>query len=264
MKLNLKLLVIPAMAICLQGLGQPLRTPRFKVLAFFSNTVESAHIDFSDAAIKFFKELTVGNGFVFDTTSHMEDLNDEKLKDYQLVMMLNDFPHNEEQRRAFEKYMESGGGWFGFHVSGYNDKTWHWPWFVDFLGGAVFYNNNYPPMPAKLIVDDTTHPVMRGMPKTYIAPSSEWYQWRPSPRENKKVKVLATLSPENFPFGLKDIIRDGDIPVVWTNTDYRMIYLNMGHGAHVFEDATQQKMIIAALRWVISTDKKGDPFERKN
>ena len=80
MKLNLKLLVIPAMAICLQGLGQPLRTPRFKVLAFFSNTVERAHIDFSDAAIKFFKELTVGNGFVFDTTSHMEDLNSLKKK----------------------------------------------------------------------------------------------------------------------------------------------------------------------------------------
>jgi len=258
------LLTLFAILLFLQGFAQPLRTPRFKVLAFYSYTVEKAHIDFSDAAIKFFKELTVGNGFVFDTTSHMEDLNDEKLKDYQLVMMLNDFPHNEEQRRAFERYMEGGGGWFGFHVSGYNDKTWHWPWFVNFLGGAVFYNNNYPPMPAKLIVDDTTHPIMRGMPKTYIAPSSEWYQWRPSPRENKKVKVLATLSPDNFPFGLKDIIRDGDIPVVWTNTDYRMIYLNMGHGAHVLEDATQQKMIIAALRWVISTDKKGDPFEKKN
>jgi hypothetical protein len=39
--------------------------PRFKVLAFYSHTVEKAHIDFADAAIQFFKELTVGNGFVF-------------------------------------------------------------------------------------------------------------------------------------------------------------------------------------------------------
>jgi type 1 glutamine amidotransferase len=76
------------------------------------------------------------------------------------------------------------------------------------------------------------------------------------------VKVLATLSPENYPFGLKDIISDGDMPVVWTNTDYRMIYLNMGHGPHVFEDATQDKLIIAALRWVVATDKKGNPFDR--
>ena len=128
--------------------GQPY--PRFKVLAFYSRTVEKAHVDFADAAIQFFKELTVGNGFVFDTTSNMEDLNDAKIKDYQLLMMINDFPHNKSQRDAFEKYMENGGGWLGFHVAGYNDKTTNWPWFVNFLGGAVFYNNNWPPLPAKL------------------------------------------------------------------------------------------------------------------
>ncbi|MEP6948533.1 MAG: hypothetical protein ABI863_04640 [Ginsengibacter sp.] len=54
--------------------GQPF--PRFKVPAFYSRTVEKAHVDFADNAIQFFKELTVGNGFVFDTTSNMEDLND--------------------------------------------------------------------------------------------------------------------------------------------------------------------------------------------
>src|SRR5690242_19839677 len=132
--------------------------PRFKVLAFFSTTVEKAHVDFANDAIQFFKELTVGNGFVFDTTSNMADLNTEKIKDYQLLMMINDFPHNDTQRLAFEKYMDGGGGWLGFHVAGYNDKTTKWPWFVNFLGGAVFYKNNWPPLPAKLTVDDTSHP----------------------------------------------------------------------------------------------------------
>src|SRR6478736_5603612 len=103
--------------------------PRFKLLAFYSTTVEKAHVDFANDAIQFFKELTVGNGFVFDTTSNMADLNEEKIKDYQLLMMINDFPHNEAQRRAFEKYMDNGGGWLGFHVAGYNDRTTNWPWF---------------------------------------------------------------------------------------------------------------------------------------
>lgn len=236
--------------------------PRFKVLAFYSTTVEKAHVDFANDAIKFFRELTVGNGFVFDTTSNMEDLNDTKIKGYQLIMMINDFPHDSIQREAFRKYMENGGGWFGFHVAAYNDHTTKWPWFVNFLGGAVFYTNNWPPMPAKLIIDDTRHPITKGLPETFIAPINEWYQWKPSPRENKKVKVLVSLSPDNYPLGIKDIIADGDVPVVWTNTDYRMIYLNMGHGPYIFTDATQNKLIIAALRWVIATDKKGNPFER--
>ena len=202
--------------------------PRFKVLAFFSKTVEKAHVDFANDAIQFFKELTVGNGFVFDTTSNMADLNTEKIKDYQLLMMINDFPHNDTQRLAFEKYMDGGGGWLGFHVAGYNDKTTKWPWFVNFLGGAVFYKNNWPPLPAKLTVDDTSHPVTKAIPVTFVSPVGEWYQWKPSPRLNEKVKVLVSLSPENFPMGIKHIITDGDMPVVWTNTDYRMIYLKHG------------------------------------
>jgi type 1 glutamine amidotransferase len=75
--------------------------------------------------------------------------------------------------------------------------------------------------------------------------------------------VLVSLSPDNYPFGLKDIIPDGDLPVVWINTNYRMIYMNMGHGDKIFTDATQNKLIIAGLRWVVATDKKGNVFGGK-
>lgn len=253
--------ILFAISLSILATSASAQFPRFKVLAFFSNKVERDHTDFSRDAIKFFKTLTKGNGFVFDTTSRMSDLNDQKLKDYSVVMMLNDFPHTNEEREAFTRYMENGGGWLGFHVAAYNDKDTHWPWFVQFLGGAVFFNNNWPPMPAKIVIEDRTHSVTKGMPDTYIAPINEWYQWKPSPRENKDVKVLASLSHENYPFGLKDIIRDGDTPVVWTNTKYRMVYMNFGHGDQIFTDATQNKMIIGALRYVVSSDKKGNPFK---
>jgi uncharacterized protein len=237
------------------------RFPRFKVLAFYSRQVERDHVKFADEAVRFFKDLTIGNGFVFDTTSTMNDLTYDRIKNYSVVMMLNDFPHNQAQREDFQKYMEEGGGWIGFHVAAYNDKDTKWPWLLDFLGGGIFYRNNWPPMPAKLIVDDPDHPVTKGLPQTFISPINEWYQWKPSPRLRKNIKVLVSLSPDNYPFGLKDIVPDGDFPVVWTNTNYRMIYLNMGHGSAIFGDATQNKLIIAALRWVVATDKKGNVFE---
>ena len=41
-----------------------------------------------------------------------------------------------------------------------------------------------------------------------------------------------------------------------------MIYLNMGHGDEEFIDATQNLLFVNAFRWVISTDKKGDPFKK--
>lgn len=236
--------------------------PRFKVLAFYSRVVESDHVEFAFEAISFFKDLTSGDGFVFDTTSNMNDLKSSSLKNYSVVMMLNDFPHDQSQRDAFRKYMEEGGGWFGFHVAAYNDRSTKWPWLLEFLGGGVFYRNSWPPIPAKLVVDDNDNPVTKGLPGSFVSPINEWYQWKPSPRERKNIKVLVTLSPDNYPLGLKDIVPDGDFPVVWTNTDYRMIYMNMGHGRGIFSDATQNKLIIDGLRWVVATDKKGNVFEK--
>lgn len=236
--------------------------PRFKALAFYSENVEGAHVEFAEEAIIFFKKLTEGNGFVFDVTKDMNDLRADKLKDYSFVMMLNDVPHSKQQREALESYMEHGGGWYGFHVAAYNDRTSNWPWFLNFLGGGVFHRNNWPPLPAKIVIDQANHPVTKGLPSQYVSPLNEWYQWNPSPREHKDIQVLASLAPENYPLGLKDIIPGGDTPVVWTNTKYRMIYLNMGHGKGIFTDATQNKLIIDALKWVVSSDKKGNVFEK--
>ena len=225
------------------------QSPKFKVLALYSTTVESDHVDFAKDAIQFYTKLAAEKNFVFDTTTDWEKLNDENLKNYQVVMWLNEFPHNEPERRAFEKFMTNGGAWLGFHVSGYNDKYTKWPWFVDFLG-AVFYINNWPPLPAKLIVDDNAHPATKRLPKTYIAPINEWYGWKPNPRDNKDIKVLVTLDPSNYPLGKKNLITSGDIPVVWTNTKYRMLYMNMGHGDKIMTSDIQNQMFEDAIMWL--------------
>ena len=75
-------------------------------------------------------------------------------------------------------------------------------------------------------------------------------------------KFWPSLSPKNYPLGIKDVVNFGDFPIVWTNTKYRMIYLNMGHGDEEFIDATQNLLFVNAFRWVVSTDKQGDPFKK--
>ncbi len=238
--------VLVLLTFCVLSFAQ---SPKFKVLALYTTTVETDHVDFARDAIQFYTKLAAEKNFVFDTTTDWEKLDDENLKNYQVIMWINEFPHNEAERRAFEKFMTNGGAWLGFHVSGYNDKYTKWPWFVDFLG-AVFYNNNWPPLPAKLIVDDNTHPATKRLPKTYIAPINEWYGWKPNPRDNKDIKVLVTLDPANYPLGKKNLIKSGDIPVVWTNTKYKMLYMNMGHGDKVMTFDIQNRLFEDAILWL--------------
>jgi uncharacterized protein len=222
----------------------------FRVLAFYTSSGEPDHVAFGEQALRFFTEFAKQRNFSFESTTRWEDLNAEKLKGVRLVVWVNDFPKQGQQRAAFQDYMEHGGAWLGFHVSAYNDESTHWPWFVDFLGGGVFYGNNWPPLPAKLVVDDRSHPVTLRLPEAFTSPANEWYIWKPSPRLNKNVKVLITLDPKNYPIGLKDAILSGDVPVVWTNTRYRMIYMNMGHGEKIFDSKEQNKLFEDAILWL--------------
>ncbi len=222
----------------------------FKVLAFYSTKVEPDHVLFAEGALKFFSDLSAKNNFTFDSTSDWDDMNDFNLGKYQVVVWLNDEPSKAGQRRAFQEYIENGGAWLGFHVAAYNDIDSNWPWFVDFLGGGVFHINSWPPLPATLTVDDRSHPVTKHLPGSFVSPDNEWYIWKPSPRLNKAVRVLVTLDPSNYPIGFKDVLTGGDLPVVWTNTNYKMLYMNMGHGDKIFRSLTQNKLIEDATLWL--------------
>ena len=237
------------------------RAPRFKALVHYEPHAEEAHVQFDKQAIEFFHKLTYGEGWLMDVTTSLADYPYEKLKDYSIIISLNAAPGG-KQREAFQQYMENGGGWMGFHASAYNDRNTHWPWLNEFLGCGQFYCNNWPPQPALVECDMLSHPVTSTLPQSFVAPASEFYQWQPSPRLNADVEVLLSISPKMYPFGLKDVVKWGDFPIVWTNKKYRMIYLNMGHGDEGFIDATQNLLFVNAFRWVVSQDPKGNPFEK--
>jgi uncharacterized protein len=221
----------------------------FRVLAFYSTHVERDHVDFAMQAIPFFQSMAERDHFEFKATTNWDDLNPAVLKDYRVVLWLDEFPSTAAQRKAFEDYMEHGGGWMGFHIAGWMESRATWPWFADFLG-TVFEGNSWPPLPATLTVDDAAHPATKGLPASFISPDNEWYSWKPSPRSSPNIKVLMTLAASNYPIGFKDTLGGGDIPVTWTNTKYRMIYTNMGHGGKILTSATQNKFFENALLWL--------------
>lgn len=230
------------------------QTQIFHVLAFYSTNVEQDHVDFALQAIPFFKTMAARDHFDFETTSNWNDMNPIVLKQYQVVLWLDDAPSTPAQRAAFQDYMEHGGAWLGFHIAGYMDSRETWPWFADFLG-AVFYGNSWPPLPARLDIDNSAHPAMKGLPANYVSPANEWYSWKPNPRSNPDIQVLMTLDTSNYPLGFKDTLAGGNIPVTWTNKKYKMIYTNMGHGDKILTNPQQNLFFENALLWLGGRDR---------
>ena len=237
------------------------KAPRFKALLIYDDKAEPAHVEFARDAIEFFHRLTYGEGWIMDIATSFDSFDYNRLKEYNTLIVINTMPAPGTQREDFEKYMENGGGWIGFHAAGYNDASTGWPWFNSFLGCGPFYCNNWPPQPVLLEVDNTCTPVTHNLPSSFVAPESEWYQFDPSPRDNAEVEVLLSISPKNYPIGIKDVVKCGDFPVVWRNRNYRLVYLNYGHGDREFTDATQNLLTLNAFRYVVSQTSEGDPFE---
>ena len=243
-----------AVMLCCAATGAqevPSKVPKPRVLILYSLNVETDHVLFAIDALRFFADLAQKDGFTLDASTNWDELNATNLKSYRLVIWLNEFPHNQAEREAFEHYMAGGGAWLGFHVSAYNDKTSNWPWFLQFIGGGVFDANSWPPLPAKLIVEDANSPVTRSLPKSFLSPTNEWYRWKPSPRTDSHIHVLLTLDPDNYPLGIKGLLTYGDIPVVWTNQQYKMLYMNMGHGDKIFTSPVQNTLIQNAAEWLL-------------
>ena len=246
----LKSIVIPAVLLLVVAVHHSGYRKPLHVLAFYSTNVEPDHVEFAQQAIPFFRAMAQRDDFDFTPTTNWSDLNQEVLSHYQVVVWLDDAPSLPAERKAFEHYMNHGGAWLGFHIAGYMSSRQAWPWFADFLG-TVFSGNSWPPLPAKVDIDDPSNPMMRGLPASYLSPANEWYSWQPNPRSAPHIKVLMTLSSSDFPLGFKETLVPGDdIPVVWTNTSYRMVYANMGHGNKIFTSAEQNRFFENAVLWL--------------
>jgi uncharacterized protein len=95
------------------------KAPLFKVIGFYSDTVESAHMQFAHAAIGFYKKLAVQKNFQFDSTKDWKNnCNYAFMSQYDVILWLDLFFNTDARMADFQKFMENGGGWMGFHASG--------------------------------------------------------------------------------------------------------------------------------------------------
>jgi uncharacterized protein len=248
--------------------------PDFRAVAFFTGKQDPAHIAFVHEAVRWFPAMAERHGFAFDTTSDWRNLNADFLARYQVVVFLDTRPEDPAQRAAFQRYMERGGGWMGFHFAAFaltpSDYPADWPWYHDvFLGSGQYASNTWRPTSAVLRVEDATHPAMRGLPHTFRSRPNEWYRWERDLRANPDVDILLAIDSASFPLGTgpkpQEIWHSGYYPVAWTNRRYRLVYFNMGHDdidyehrydtsnrvlSSTFGDPVQDRLILGALLWL--------------
>ena len=251
--------------------------PLFKVIAFYTAKSDLAHISFVREANNWFPEMGKLYNFSYDSTNNWNNLNEEFLSRYDVVIFLDSRPEGRPQRDAFKKYMDDGGAFIGFHFAGFaltpSAFPQNWDWYHNtFIGAGQYKSNTWRPTSAFLKVEDSTHPVTKNLPQIFRSSPNEWYRWEKDIRLNPDIKILLSIDPSSFPLGngpkKSEIWHSGYYPVVWTNKNYKMLYVNMGHNDIDYDNKTnkelsfqfrndiQDKMIIDGLLWLGTQQKE--------
>jgi hypothetical protein len=252
---------------CLAGGVALAKNPKFRVIAFYTATNDPAHISFVQEADTWLAKAAAKHSFSYRGTSDWTKLNLDTLASYQVVLFLDTRPEHPGQRQAFQEYMNRGGAWIGFHFSAFaltpSAFPQNWDWYhTVFLGSGQYSSNTWKPTAAVLRTEDNRHFSTRGLPPAFRSQPNEWYRWENDLRKNPDIRILLSIDPSSFPLGTgpkpHEIWHEGYYPVAWTNRNYRMLYINMGHNdmdyggtnkalSSSFGNPMQDKLILQAL-----------------
>lgn len=224
---------------------------RFNVLVLYEN--KGHHVQYTNAAIPWLNKLAADSGFSIRYLQHPDSIDDAMLDKCQLFIQLDYPPYGwpAPAAAAFTRYIEKGkGGWLGFHhasLLGSFDGYPMWQWFSSFMGNIKYKDYIGSFADGKVTVEKTTHPVMKGIPASFIIQKEEWYTYDKSPRAS--VEVLASVDESSYqPASDKKM---GDHPVIWTNKTYpgRNIYIFMGHSPALFNDTVYTRIFRNSIFW---------------
>ncbi len=233
---------------------QKKRSGKTRVLVFGKTAgYHHASIPNGFAAIQ---KLGQENNFAVDTTTNADVFVEDSLKNYATIIFLNTTGNvlNQYQEVAFERYIQSGGGFVGVHAA--TDTEYDWGWYGRLVGG---YFESHPEIQdAVLRVVDATHSATKELPKEWKR-RDEWYNFK---KLNKDVKVLLTIDEKSYQGG-----KLGDNhPMSWYH-DFdggRAFYTQLGHTEESYTEALYLKHLLGGIQYAIGENLELDYSKAKS
>src|SRR5690554_4941530 len=114
-------------------------------------------------AVKSFQKLGEEHKFKVTVSDDPALFTEENLKQFNILVFTstnNDVFDTDEQRLAFRRYVQAGGGFVGIHSVMGTERNWDW--FKQLVGGTFLWHDKFQNYQIKVI--DPAHPTVEGLP----------------------------------------------------------------------------------------------------
>ncbi len=222
------------------------KTDSEKRMLVFSKTTGFRHSSIGPGKIAMLK-LGTENGYRVDTTENAAFFHEDSLKNYNVVVFLNTTGDvlDATQEVAFERYIQSGGGFVGIHSS--TDTEYDWGWYGKMVGG---YFQSHPEIQdGKLTIHKNDHPSTEHLGKEWVK-KDEWYNFK---KLNPNVTTLITLDETSYRGGENGT----NHPISWYHSydGGRAFYTAMGHTDESYSDTAFLKHVAGGIKYAAGESK---------
>lgn len=235
--------------------GAKVNWKKVNVLVYIKNGKGYVHENRA-AGVAAIKQLGAQYGFSVTASENPADFTENNLKKYNLVVFNNtnnDVFDTDEQKVAFMRYVQAGGGFVGIHSATGTERQW--PWFKRLIGASFLRHAKHQPF--KEIIIDADHPSTSFLPKVWQRDDECYFFKEYNP--DIRVLIVHDLGPLN----------DKDKPTYYGGTSSpsawchefdggRQWYTSLGHDIATYAAPEFQKHIMGGIIWVIGNNKPLD------
>lgn len=214
-----------------------------KHLLVFSYTQKYRHksIEVGKVALSKWAE---NKGYKMDFSENPADFNTDYLKKYDALIFLSPTGtdvFSDEQKSAFKKFINNGGGFVGIHAA--TDFCFEWEWYGKLVG--AFFTNHPKIQEAKIKVIDNKHLSTNFLKKEFTY-TDEWYNFKDV---NPKLKVLLALDENSYTGGTMK----GNHPIAWYHKfdGGKAFYTGLGHREECYSDPLFMKHLEGGIEYVL-------------
>ena len=207
-----------------------------------------------EASVIALEKICAAEGILTEVSDQPSVFTRENLDRFDAVIFSNSNNEGfdtEVQKKAFQDYIRSGGGFMAVHSANATERNWPWYWAM--VGGKFI--RHAPHQEFDVLVTDTAHPSTSHLPARWTVKDECYYSYQLNPDIHVLLSAdLNTVEDE----GKKEYPGETfgkQFPLCWCHhfEGGRQWYTALGHDPWFYDDPLFIRHLRGGLLWVLAT-----------